>query len=162
MFSITGRRLGLQHWRKGRHNRSVLSHVSSISQFTGTNDANWHTAYFGLKDLPRELSAFELQAFFTFSRDEREVIDARYGVTYKLGLTLHIKFLRLSGSALVSYSSCLHHCGRIWAKSLVARIQSSYEYMNYLQVVQVIVRTPGGSKPNLRKLPGKQACIGVA
>ena len=23
----------------------------------------WHTTYLGLKDLPRELSAFELQAF---------------------------------------------------------------------------------------------------
>ena len=36
---------------------------------------SWHTTYLGLKDLPRELSAFELQAFFTFSRAEREVID---------------------------------------------------------------------------------------
>jgi len=27
---------------------------------------SWHTTYLGLKDLPRELSAFELQAFFTF------------------------------------------------------------------------------------------------
>ena len=24
---------------------------------------NWHTTYLGLKDLPRELSTFELQAF---------------------------------------------------------------------------------------------------
>jgi len=27
---------------------------------------SWHTTYLGLKDLPRELSSFELQAFFTF------------------------------------------------------------------------------------------------
>jgi len=40
---------------------------------------SWHTTYLGLKGLPRELSAFELQAFFTFSRAEREVIEARYG-----------------------------------------------------------------------------------
>jgi TnpA family transposase len=63
---------------------------------------SWHTTYLGLKDLPRELSAFELQAFFTFSRDEREVIDARYGATHKLGLALHIGFLRLSGRSLDS------------------------------------------------------------
>jgi hypothetical protein len=25
----------------------------------------WHTTFLGLKDLPRELSGFELQAFFT-------------------------------------------------------------------------------------------------
>ncbi len=63
---------------------------------------SWHTTYLGLKDLPRELSTFELQAFFTFSRDEREVIDARYGATHKLGLALHIGFLRLSGRSLDS------------------------------------------------------------
>ncbi|MGH6626495.1 MAG: DUF4158 domain-containing protein, partial [Burkholderiaceae bacterium] len=61
---------------------------------------SWHTNYLGLKDLPRELSAFELQAFFTYSRAEREVIDARYGATHKLGLALHIGFLRLSGRSL--------------------------------------------------------------
>jgi TnpA family transposase len=63
---------------------------------------SWHNTYLGLKDLPRELSAFKLQAFFTFSRDEREVIDARYGATHKLGLALHIGFLRLSGRSLDS------------------------------------------------------------
>ena len=61
---------------------------------------NWQTTYLGLKDLPRELSAFELQAFFTYSRAEREVIDARYGASHKLGLALHIGFLRLSGRSL--------------------------------------------------------------
>jgi hypothetical protein len=55
---------------------------------------SWHTTYLGLKDLPRELSSFELQAFFTFSQSEREVIDTRYGATHKLGLALHIGFLR--------------------------------------------------------------------
>ena len=61
---------------------------------------SWHTTYLGLKDLPRELSTFELQAFFTFSSTERAVIDARYGATHKLGLALHIGFLRLSGRSL--------------------------------------------------------------
>ena len=63
---------------------------------------SWHTTYLGLKDLPRELSSFELQAFFTFSQSEREVIDTRYGATHKLGLALHIGFLRLSGRSLDS------------------------------------------------------------
>ena len=63
---------------------------------------SWHTTYLGLKDLPRELSTFELQTFFTFSRSERAVIDARYGARHKLGLALHIGFLRLSGCSLKS------------------------------------------------------------
>ena len=32
----------------------------------------WQTSYLGLRDLPRELSEFELQAFFSFGRDELE------------------------------------------------------------------------------------------
>ena len=66
---------------------------------------SWHTTYLGLNSLPRELSAFELQTFFTFSRAEREVIDARYGAAHKLGLALHMGILpghgcTLSGSFL--------------------------------------------------------------
>ena len=61
---------------------------------------SWQTTYLGLKDLPRELSAFELQAFFTFSRSEHEVINLRRSDTHKLGLALHIGFLRLSGRTL--------------------------------------------------------------
>jgi hypothetical protein len=61
---------------------------------------SWQTTYLGLKDLPRELSSFELQAFFTFSSTEHVVIAARRGATHKLGLALHIGFLRLSGRSL--------------------------------------------------------------
>jgi TnpA family transposase len=61
---------------------------------------SWHTTYLGLKDLPRELSTFELQAFFTYGKAEREVIDGRYGAPHKLGLALHMGFLRLSGRSL--------------------------------------------------------------
>ena len=61
---------------------------------------SWHTTYLGLRELPREISPFELQAFFTYSRPERELINARRGDTHKLGLALHIGFLRLSGRLL--------------------------------------------------------------
>ena len=53
---------------------------------------SWHTTYLGLKELPRQLSAFELQAFFTFSRAKRTMIDSRHGATHKLGLALHMGF----------------------------------------------------------------------
>ena len=53
---------------------------------------SWHTTYLGLRELPREISTFELQSFFTYSGAERELINA-----HKLGLALHIGFLRLSG-----------------------------------------------------------------
>ena len=60
----------------------------------------WQTTYLGQRELPREFSAFELQAFFTFSRPEQELIQARRGDLLKLGLALHIGFLRMSGRLL--------------------------------------------------------------
>jgi hypothetical protein len=61
----------------------------------------WQATYLGMRELPREFSAFELQAFFAFSRSERELIDARRGAALKLGLALHIGFLRMSGRLLI-------------------------------------------------------------
>ncbi|RYF53571.1 MAG: DUF4158 domain-containing protein, partial [Comamonadaceae bacterium] len=60
----------------------------------------WQTTFLGLRELPHDLSAFELQAFFTFSRAEHELIQTRRGDALKLGLALHIGFLRMSGRLL--------------------------------------------------------------
>ena len=46
----------------------------------------WQTPYLGLRDLPRELTEFELQAFFSFSRAELELIERRRGDNHMLGL----------------------------------------------------------------------------
>ena len=63
----------------------------------------WHTAFLGLRAPPQALSAFELQAFFTFSTAERSVIDERRKPMLKLGLALHIGFLRMSGRSLDAF-----------------------------------------------------------
>ena len=63
---------------------------------------SWQTIYLGLQELPREISTFELQSFFTYSRAERELFHARRGNAHKLGLALHRGFLRLSGRMLNS------------------------------------------------------------
>src|ERR1700730_11501641 len=63
----------------------------------------WQTTYLGMRELPREISPFELQAFFTFSPAERELIAARRGNRLKLGLALHIGFLRMSGRLLDAF-----------------------------------------------------------
>ena len=44
-----------------------------------------HTTYLGLRELPRDISTFELQSFFTYSGAERELINARRGNAHKLG-----------------------------------------------------------------------------
>ena len=60
----------------------------------------WQSTFLGIRQLPKDLSAFEMQAFFTFSNAELELIQARRADTHKLGLELHIGFLRLSGRLL--------------------------------------------------------------
>jgi hypothetical protein len=50
--------------------------------------------------LPRELSGFEIEAFFTFTASERALIEARRGASLKLGLALQIGFLRMTGRVL--------------------------------------------------------------
>jgi len=61
---------------------------------------NWQATFLGLKQLPRELTAFEIEAFFTFTLAERQVIEDRRRPTPKLGLSLQIGFLRMSGRLL--------------------------------------------------------------
>ena len=39
----------------------------------------WQTPYLGQREIPRELSQFELQAFFSFSAVEHELIARRRG-----------------------------------------------------------------------------------
>src|SRR5260370_15386941 len=63
----------------------------------------WQTTYLGMRALPREISTCELEAFFTCSPAECELIAARRGNRLKLGLALHIGFLRMSGCLLDAF-----------------------------------------------------------
>src|SRR5260370_25449442 len=63
---------------------------------------NWQSTFLGLKQLPRELTAFEIEAFFTFTLAERQMIEERRRPALKLGLALQIGFLRMSGRLLDS------------------------------------------------------------
>ena len=76
---------------------------------------SWQSTYLGMRELPHEISAFEMKAFFTFESTERQLIDARRGNAHKLGLALHIGFLRMSGRLLDAFrvvpTTLLHHLG---------------------------------------------------
>jgi len=63
----------------------------------------WRSTYLGLRELPRELTAFEVQTSFTFSIAEREAIAQRRSATHQLGLALHIGFMRMSGRLLDAF-----------------------------------------------------------
>ena len=62
----------------------------------------WQTSYLGLRDMPGDISEFELQAFFSFSHAELELIARRRSDSLKLGLALHIGFARMTGRPLNS------------------------------------------------------------
>ena len=84
-------------FRSGQNRLQFL--LGEACQITDLSQMRWVA---GLRELPREISTFELQSFFTYSGAERELINARRGNAHKLGLALHIGFLRLSGRLLNS------------------------------------------------------------
>jgi hypothetical protein len=67
---------------------------------TGGAMDSWQATFLGLKRFPAGLSGFEIEAFFTFTAAERELIEARRTPALKLGLALQIGFLRMSGRLL--------------------------------------------------------------
>ena len=64
------------------------------------NMNDWQSTCLGRRSLPRDLSDFEIEAFFTFSEAERRVIEERRSPVLKLALALQIGFLRMSGRLL--------------------------------------------------------------
>jgi hypothetical protein len=76
---------------------------------------DWHGAFLGRRRLPRELSAFELEAFFSFVGAERRAIEQRRTAPLKLGLALQLGFLRMSGRPLAAVGAVppmlWHHLG---------------------------------------------------
>ena len=63
----------------------------------------WQAVFLGARELSREISAFELEAFFTFSGAERHLIEQRRDPSLKLGLALQMGFLRMSGRLLDAF-----------------------------------------------------------
>ena len=66
----------------------------------------WHTTFLGVRELPRDISDFETQAFFTFDGAEREAINARRGDAHKLGMALHIGFFAHEWSIALFLAGC--------------------------------------------------------
>jgi hypothetical protein len=71
-----------------------------VPPFRGCDLNDWHATYLGLRRLPRDLSGFELEAFFSFTAAERTAITERRGPALRLGLALQVGFLRMSGRLL--------------------------------------------------------------
>src|SRR6204780_5139839 len=51
---------------------------------------SWHATFLGLRHLPREVTAFEIEVFFQFSAEEARIIEERRRPELKLELALQI------------------------------------------------------------------------
>lgn len=51
---------------------------------------HWQVTYLGIRQIPRELTEFDLATFFTFSAKERALIEARHipGVGIAVGVAV--------------------------------------------------------------------------
>lgn len=63
----------------------------------------WQTTFLGMRELPRDLSDFEMKAFFYLQWRRARADQCTAGDAHKLGLALHISFLRVSGRLLYAF-----------------------------------------------------------
>ena len=61
---------------------------------------HWQLPFLGLQTFPAELTAFEIQYFFSFTATEREAIFSRYGDYHRLAAAIQIGFLKMTGCPL--------------------------------------------------------------
>ena len=53
---------------------------------------SWHATFLGPRHLPREVSAFEIEAFYQFSAEECRVVEERRRPELKLALHCRLAF----------------------------------------------------------------------
>src|SRR5574338_651445 len=93
----------------------------------------WQTPFLGLRTVPRSLTQFELHAFFSFSAAERKALSATRSRLHRLGLALHVGFLRMSGRPLSSVrvlpQELLRHLGAVLKVEVpdIASLRSLYK-----------------------------------
>ena len=60
----------------------------------------WHTSWLGLTQFPTELSAFDLDQFFTLDAADQQIVATRRRSLHRLGIALQIGFIRMTGGTL--------------------------------------------------------------
>ena len=60
----------------------------------------WQIPYLGWQKLPADLSAVEIEYFFTLRAEERRAVRSRYKSVLRLGAALQIGFLKMCGRPL--------------------------------------------------------------
>jgi hypothetical protein len=66
---------------------------------------HWQLPFLGLHQFPADLTAFEVQYFFTFTPHEREAILSRYGDHHRLAAAVQLGFLKMTGRTLDAFDA---------------------------------------------------------
>jgi hypothetical protein len=76
----------------------------------------WQVHFLGTKKLPEDLTSFEMAHFFSFSGEMRREIIARRNASQRIGLAIHVGFLRMTGRSLDAFETIprvlLRHLGK--------------------------------------------------
>ena len=51
---------------------------------------SWHSVFLGLRELPKEISEFELQSFFTFTDTEGAAIETEFIIIELMDTKFHV------------------------------------------------------------------------
>ena len=64
---------------------------------------NWRERYLGIEAIPDTLTEAEIEFFFRLDPNGRRFVESRCRPMTRLGLVLHIGFLRMSGRHLPAF-----------------------------------------------------------
>ena len=78
------------------------------------NVNDWQSKWLGRRSLPRDLSGFEIEAFFTFCGNERRAIEERRGSALKIALAQQIGFRRKEMQAVADALSLRANLVMAW------------------------------------------------
>jgi len=104
----------------------------------------WQTPYLGARSLPKKLSQWEIDHFFTLAPDERDDIGDRYSDLYQLAAALQLCFLRMTGGVLdgvrILPKNLLEHIGAqldieiptiASVRALYRRLRTRYQHQQW-------------------------------
>jgi hypothetical protein len=128
----------------------------------------WQIPFLGRRSLPRQLSLFEIEQFFSFNAEELRAILTRRGALNRLGCALQVGFLRMTGCHLNSVhvlpKPILTHLGQQLAidvpniasiRALYSRERTLYEHQIFagdlLRFRSITVHAERGLVAHLRK-----------
>jgi TnpA family transposase len=134
----------------------------------------WQEAFLGRRELPADLSDFEIEHFFTFDAEELKAICSRRTDRHRLAAALHVGFIKTTGTTLNAFDKVprrlLKHLGRqlqirapdvTSLRALYRRRQTLFDHQNLAAGLLGFSAFTGGRRSALRSALKKEAQRGT-